>query len=63
MLRLVAGTVLLFLMGLTEALAVEKQKRTTSVFGNEATFKNNKFDHCAISRKSMRLASFPRVMD
>jgi hypothetical protein len=28
MLRLVAGTVLLFLMGLTEALAVEETKRS-----------------------------------
>ena len=52
MLRLVVGTVLLFLMGLTEALAVEETKKdNVGPWEIEATFKDNKFDHCAISRK------------
>ena len=65
MLRLVAGTVLLFLMGLTEALAVEETKKDNiGPWEIEATFKNNKFDHCAISRKVDEVvASFLRTSD
>ena len=65
MLRLVAGTVLLFLMGLTETLAVEETKKDNiGPWEIEATFKNNKFDHCAISRKVDEVvASFLRTSD
>ena len=65
MLRLVAGTVLLFLMSLTEALAVEETKKDNiGPWEIEATFKNNKFDHCAISRKVDEVvASFLRTSD
>src|SRR6476659_2635059 len=65
MLRLVDGTVLLFLMGLTEALAVEETKKDNiGPWEIEATFKNNKFDHCAISRKIDEVvASFLRTSD
>jgi len=65
MLRLVTGTVLLFLMGLTEALAVEEtRKDNIGPWEIEATFKNNKFDHCAITRKVDEVvASFLRTSD
>ena len=65
MLRLVVGTVLLFLMGLTEALAVEETKKdNVGPWEIEATFKDNKFDHCAISRKvDGVVASFLRTSD
>ena len=63
--RLVAGTVLLLLMGLTEALAVEETKKDNiGPWEIEATFKDNKFDHCAISRKVDEVvASFLRTSD
>ena len=63
MLRLVAGTVLFLLIGLTEALAVEEIKKDTiGPWEIEATFKDNKFDHCAISRKVDEIvASFLRT--
>ena len=65
MLRLVAGTVLFLLIGLTEALAVEEIKKDTiGPWEIEATFKDNKFDHCAISRKVDEIvASFLRTSD
>ena len=65
MLRLVAGTVLLFLMGLTQTLAVEETKKDNiGPWEIEATFKNDKFDHCAISRKVDEVvASFLRTSD
>jgi hypothetical protein len=65
MLRLVAGTVLLLLVGLAEALAVEEIKKdNVGPWEIEATFKGNKFDHCAISRKVDEvLASFLRTSD
>ena len=65
MLRLVAGTVLLLLIGFTEALAVEEIKKDNiGPWEIEATFKNNKFDHCAISRKVDEVvASFLRTSD
>ena len=65
MLRLVAGTVLLLLMGLTGALAVEETKKdNVGPWEIEATFKNNKFDHCAITRKVDEVvASFLRTSD
>ena len=65
MLRLIVGTVLLFLMGLTEALAVEETKKDNiGPWEIEATFKDNKFDHCAISRKVDEVvASFLRTSD
>ena len=64
MLRLVAGTVLVLLIGFTEALAVEEIKKDNIVWEIEATFKNNKFDHCAISRKVDEVvASFLRTSD
>jgi predicted regulator of Ras-like GTPase activity (Roadblock/LC7/MglB family) len=65
MLRLVAGTVLLFLMGLTEALALEETKKDNiGPWEIEATFKDNKFDHCAINRKVDEVvASFLRTSD
>jgi hypothetical protein len=53
MLRLVAGAilVLLVLVGPTGAWAVEDIKKDTiGPWEIEATFKNDKFDHCAISR-------------
>ena len=52
MLRLAAGTVFLLLVGLPEALAVEEiKKEKIGPWEIEATFKEKKFDHCAISRK------------
>lgn len=65
MLRLVAGTVLVLLIGFTEALAVEEIKKDNiGPWEIEATFKNNKFDHCAISRKVDEVvASFLRTSD
>jgi hypothetical protein len=65
MLRLVAGTVLLLLIGFTEALAVEEIKKdNVGPWEIEATFKDNKFDHCAISRKVDEVvASFLRTSD
>ena len=65
MLRLVAGTVLLLLIGFTEALAVEEIKKDNiGPWEIEATFKDNKFDHCAISRKVDEVvASFLRTSD
>jgi hypothetical protein len=65
MLRLVAGTVLFLLIGLTKALAVEEIKKDTiGPWEIEATFKDNKFDHCAISRKVDEIvASFLRTSD
>ena len=65
MLRLVAGTVLLLLIGFTEALAVEEIKKDNiGPWEIEATFKDNKFDHCAISRKvDDVVASFLRTSD
>ena len=65
MLRLVAGTVFLFLMGFAEALAVEEtRKDNIGPWEIEATFKDNKFDHCAISRKVDEVvASFLRTSD
>ena len=65
MLRLVAGTVLFLLIGLTEALAVEEIKKDTiGPWEIEATFKDNKFDHCAISRKVDEIvASFLRTSE
>jgi hypothetical protein len=69
MLRFVSGTVLLLLIGCTDALAVEETKKDTigpweieATF--EATFKDNKFHHCAISRKVDEVvASFLRTSD
>ena len=65
MLRLVAGTVLLSLIGFTEALAVEDTKKDNiGPWEIEATFKDDKFDHCAISRKVDEVvASFLRTSD
>ena len=65
MLRLVAGTVLLLLVGFTEALAVEEIKKDNiGPWEIEATFNDNKFDHCAISRKVDEVvASFLRTSD
>jgi predicted regulator of Ras-like GTPase activity (Roadblock/LC7/MglB family) len=65
MLRLVAGTVLLLLIGFTEALAVEEIKKDNiGPWEIEAAFKDNKFDHCAISRKVDEVvASFLRTSD
>ena len=65
MLRLVAGTVLFSLIGFTEALAVEEIKKDNiGPWEIEATFKDNKFDHCAISRKvDDVVASFLRTSD
>ena len=65
MLRLVAGTVLLLLIGFTEALAVEEIKKDNiGPWEIEATSKDNKFDHCAISRKvDDVVASFLRTSD
>ena len=65
MLRLVAGTVLVLLIGFTEAFAVEEIKKDNiGPWEIEATFKNNKFDHCAISRKVDEVvASFLRTSD
>ena len=65
MLRLMAGTVLVLLIGFTEALAVEEIKKDNiGPWEIEATFKNNKFDHCAISRKVDEVvASFLRTSD
>ena len=65
MLRLIVGTVLLFLMGLTEALAVEETKKDNiGPWEIEATFKDNKFHHCAISRKVDEvIATFLRTSD
>ena len=65
MLRLVAGTVLLLLIGFTEALAVEEIKKDNiGPWEIEATFKDNKFDHCAISRKVDEVgASFLRTSE
>ena len=65
MLRLVAGTVLLLLIGFTEALAVEEIKKDNiGPWEIEATFKDNKFYHCAISRKVDEVvASFLRTSD
>ena len=53
------------LIGLTEALAVEEIKKDTiGPWEIEATFKDNKFDHCAISRKVDEIvASFLRTSD
>src|SRR5262245_55012218 len=65
MLRLVAGTVFLLLVGLTEALAVEEIKKDNiGPWEIEATFKDNKFAHCSISRKVDEVvASFLRTSD
>ena len=65
MLQLVVGTVLLFLMGLTEALAIEETKKDNiGPWEIEATFKDNKFHHCAISRKVDEvIATFLRTSD
>src|SRR5262249_23487692 len=65
MLRLVAGTLSLFLMGLGEALAAEETKKDNiGPWEIEATFKDNKFNHCAISRKVDEVvASFLRTSD
>ena len=52
MMRLVAPTALLLLFSLAEALAVEEIKKDNiGPWEIEATFKDNKFDHCGISRK------------
>ena len=55
----------MFLTGLTEALAVEEIKKdNVGPWEIEATFKDNKFDHCAISRKADEVvASFLRTSD
>jgi hypothetical protein len=51
MLRPVAGTLLFFLIGPTSVLAAEEIKKdSVGPWEIEATFKNDKFDHCAISR-------------
>ena len=65
MLRFVSGTVLLLLIGCTDALAVEETKKDTiGPWEIEATFKDNKFHHCAISRKVDEVvASFLRTSD
>jgi predicted regulator of Ras-like GTPase activity (Roadblock/LC7/MglB family) len=65
MLRLVAGTVLLLLIALGDALAVEEIKKDNiGPWEIEATFKGNKFDHCAISRNVDEVvASFVRTSD
>jgi hypothetical protein len=65
MLRLFAGMVLCLLIGFTEALAVEEIKKDNiGPWEIEATFKDNKFDHCAISRKVDEVvASFLRTSD
>src|SRR5262245_6787830 len=65
MLRLVAGTLFLLQNGLGEALAAEETKqRQHRSLGNRATFKDNKFNHCAISRKVDEVvASFLRTSD
>jgi hypothetical protein len=65
MLRLIAGTVLLVLIGLAQALAVEETKKDRiGPWEIEATFKDNIFDHCAISRKVDEIvASFLRASD
>src|SRR6185436_4054151 len=65
MLRLVARTMLLVLIGIGDALAVEETKKDNiGPWEIEATFKNNKFDHCAISRKIDEVvASFLRTSD
>ena len=65
MLRLVAGTLFLLLMGLGEALAAEETKKDNiGPWEIEATFKDNKFNHCAISRKVDEVvASFLRTSD
>ena len=65
MLRLFAGMVLCLLIGFTEALAVEEIKKDNiGPWEIEATFKDNKFDHCAISRKvDDVVASFLRTSD
>src|SRR5262245_19939455 len=63
--RLVAGTLFLLLMGLDEALAAEETKKDNiGPWEIEATFKDNKFNHCAISRKVDEVvASFLRTSD
>ena len=63
MLRLVAGTLFLFLMGLTETLAFEETKKDNiGPWEIEATFRDNEFDHCTISRKLDEIvASFSRT--
>jgi hypothetical protein len=65
MLRLVAGMVLLSLIAPGDALAVEEIKKDNiGPWEIEATFKENKFDHCAISRKVDEVvASFLRTSD
>ena len=57
--------VLCLLIGFTEALAVEEIKKDNiGPWEIEATFKDNKFDHCAISRKVDEVvASFLRTSD
>ena len=60
MLRLVAGTLLLLLIGFTDALAVEEIIRDNiGPWEIEATFKDNKFDHCAISRSRRGCSELP----
>ena len=65
MLRLFAGMVLCLLIGFTEALAVEEIKKDNiGPWEIEATFKDNKFDHCAINRNVDEVvASFLRTSD
>ena len=63
--RLVAPTALLLLFSLAEALAVEEIKKDNiGPWEIEATFKDNKFDHCGISRKVDEVvATFLRTSD
>src|SRR6516162_1005973 len=47
--RLVVGTLLFSLVGVTEVAAVEEIKKDNiGPWEIEATFKDNKFDHCSI---------------
>jgi hypothetical protein len=65
MLRPVAGTLLFFLIGPTSVLAAEEIKKdNVGPWEIEATFKNDKFDHCAISRTIDEVvARFVRTSD
>jgi hypothetical protein len=63
--RLVVAALLFSLMGVTEVAAVEEIKKDNiGPWEIEATFKDNKFDHCSISRKVDEVvASFLRTSD
>jgi hypothetical protein len=65
MLRIICTTVLLLLIGLPASWAIEETKKDNiGPWELEATFKDDKFDHCAIRRKADDVeAVFVRTTD